>query len=83
MDRQVREDRRPAPDLAGAKRPPGAGRALAGGFGPRLVKDQRGAAAGAMAPARETVHPGMQRTATPGGVTKRTAFPPPARNSST
>jgi len=28
---------RPAPDPAGAKRPPGAGRALAGGFGPRLV----------------------------------------------
>jgi len=28
-----------------------AGRALAGGFGPRLVKDQRGAVAGAMAPA--------------------------------
>jgi len=33
-------------------RPPGAGRALAGGFGPRLAKDQRGAVAGAMAPAR-------------------------------
>jgi hypothetical protein len=29
--------RRPAPDPAGAKRPPGAGRALAGGFCPRLV----------------------------------------------
>ncbi|MFN7597087.1 MAG: hypothetical protein ACK5PT_10145 [Cereibacter sp.] len=28
---------RPAPDPAGAKRPPGAGRALAGGCGPRLV----------------------------------------------
>ncbi|MCA3470147.1 MAG: hypothetical protein IOC89_04845, partial [Rhodobacter sp.] len=39
------------PDPAGAKRPPVAGRALAGGYGPRLVKDQRGAAAGAMAPA--------------------------------
>ena len=33
-DRQVREERRPAPDPAGEKRPPGAGRALAGGFGP-------------------------------------------------
>jgi len=29
--------RRPAPGPAGAKRPPVAGRALAGGFGPRLV----------------------------------------------
>jgi len=29
--------RRPAPDPAGAKRPPWAGRALAGGIGPRLV----------------------------------------------
>jgi len=51
-DRQVREERRPAPDPAGAKRPPGAGRALAGGCGPRLAKDQRGAVAGAMTPAR-------------------------------
>jgi len=52
VDRQVREERRPAPDPAGEKRPPGAGRALAGGFGPRLDKGQRGAVAGAMAPAR-------------------------------
>ncbi|MFO0514681.1 MAG: hypothetical protein ACK5YF_07005, partial [Rhodobacterales bacterium] len=37
VDRQVRERQRPAPDPAGEKRPPGAGRALAGGFGPRLV----------------------------------------------
>ncbi len=36
-DRQVREVQRPAPDPAGEKRPPWAGRALAGGFGPRLV----------------------------------------------
>jgi hypothetical protein len=50
-DRQVGEQRRPAPDPAGAKRPPGAGRALAGGCGPRPVKDQRGAVAGAIAPA--------------------------------
>jgi len=34
VDRQVREQRRPAPDPAGEKRPPRAGRALAGGFGP-------------------------------------------------
>jgi len=32
VDRQVREHRRPAPDPAGEKRPPGAGRALAGGL---------------------------------------------------
>jgi hypothetical protein len=38
VDRQVREQRRPAPDPAGAKRPPWAGRALAGGFGPRLAR---------------------------------------------
>ena len=44
---------RPAPGPAGAKRPPV--RALASGIGPRLVKDQRGAVAGAMAPANETV----------------------------
>jgi len=37
VDRQVREGQRPAPDPAGAKRPPWAGRALAGGFGPRPV----------------------------------------------
>jgi len=40
VDRQVREGQRPAPDPAGAKRPPGAGRALAGGFGPRPVNDR-------------------------------------------
>jgi len=34
VDRQVREERRPAPDPAGGKRPPGAGRVLAGDFGP-------------------------------------------------
>ncbi|MCE2737683.1 MAG: hypothetical protein LW703_04825 [Rhodobacter sp.] len=32
-----------------------AGRALAGGFGPRLDKGRRGAVAGAMAPAIEAV----------------------------
>jgi len=34
VDPNVREKQRPAPDPAGDKRPPGAGRALAGGFGP-------------------------------------------------
>jgi hypothetical protein len=34
VDRQVQAHRRPAPDPAGEKRPLGAGRALAGGFGP-------------------------------------------------
>jgi hypothetical protein len=55
VDRQVREHGRPAPDPAGEKRPPGAGRALAGGFGPRLAWGQPGAVAGAMAPANEAV----------------------------
>ena len=40
------------PEPTKGQRPPGAGRALAGGFGPRLDKDQRGSVAGAMAPAR-------------------------------
>ena len=43
---------RPVPGPAGGKRPPGAGRALAGGFGRRLAWIQPRAAAGAMAPAR-------------------------------
>ena len=38
VDRQVLEERRAAPGPAGAKRPPGAGRALAGGFGPRRTR---------------------------------------------
>ena len=51
-DRQVQAHGRPAPDPAGGKHPPGAGRALAGGFGPRRARDQRSAVAGAVAPAR-------------------------------
>jgi hypothetical protein len=39
VDRQVREGQRPAPGPAGAKRPPLAGRALAGGFGPPAGPD--------------------------------------------
>ena len=78
VDRSVQEQRRPAPGPAGAKRPPWAGRALAGGFGPRLDKGQRSAVAGAMAPARETGHPGMHRNAPPGGNRKRDPrFPRP------
>ena len=46
---------RPAPGPAGAKRPPGAARTLAGGFGPRRVKGQRSAVAGAMAPSISAV----------------------------
>ena len=37
------QQRRPAPVPSGAKRPPWAGRALAGGFGPRLAGRQAGA----------------------------------------
>ncbi|MFN7596637.1 MAG: hypothetical protein ACK5PT_07800, partial [Cereibacter sp.] len=43
----------PAPTAG--QRPQMAGRALAGDFGPRLVKDQPGAVAGAMAPAIDAV----------------------------
>ncbi len=44
--------RRPAgPGTTRGQRPPVAGRALAGAFGPRRARDQRGAVAGAMAPA--------------------------------
>ncbi len=38
-DRQVRDGQTPAPGPAGAKRPPGAGRALAGGFWPPAGPD--------------------------------------------
>ncbi|MFN7598723.1 MAG: hypothetical protein ACK5PT_18715, partial [Cereibacter sp.] len=44
-----RNSSRPAPDPTGEKRPPWAGRTLAGGFGPRWDKDQRSTVAGAMA----------------------------------
>jgi hypothetical protein len=77
---RVREQQRPAPDPAGAKRPPGAGRVLAGGFGPRLAWRQRGDVAGAMAPANKTALevPRCDLFASsPGGIRKRTAFPPP------
>ena len=68
---------RPAPDPAGAKRPPWAGRALAGGFGPRLAKGQRSAVAGAMAPAIGTVKVLAPLRA---DQDTRPAFPPPARD---
>jgi hypothetical protein len=63
---------RPAPGPAGAKRPPV--RALASGIGPRLVKDQRGAVAGAMAPAIEAVTVLSQLRAGPGNASR---FPRP------
>ncbi|WP_157937584.1 hypothetical protein [Oceaniglobus roseus] len=44
---------RPAPDPAGEKRPPRAGRALAGGLGPGPKKGWLGAVAEAMASAME------------------------------
>ncbi len=51
------------------------GRVLAGGFGPRLVKGQRGAVTGAMAPAIEA---GIPEIAPPGGIRKRDPrFPRP------
>ena len=77
--------RRPAPDPAGAKRPPGAGRALAGGFGPRRAWDQRGAVAGAMAPAMATaLAVRIQIVRALFGREQEThAFPPPAPNAAT
>jgi len=74
VDREVREQRRPAPDPAGEKRPPGAGRALAGGCGPRLVKGPCGAAAGAMAPAKGAVKVPSPVRAGPGNAPR---FPRP------
>jgi len=59
------------------KRPPGAGRALAGGFGPRLDKDQRDAVAGAMAPAIAAV---KVLSSVLAGKETRPAFPPPVRD---
>jgi len=53
--------RRPAPDPARAKRPPGAGRALAGGFGPRRACSQRSALAKAMAFAMAAGAGGMRQ----------------------
>jgi len=74
-DRSVRETQRPAPDPAGAKRPPGAGRALAGGFGPRLVlvtADRCGKGDGLCQCNGESAF------ATPGGIRKRDPrFPRP------
>jgi hypothetical protein len=68
---------RPAPDPAGAKRPPGAGRALAGGFGPRLVLIPAQRCGRGDGPCH-----GSDETAftSPGGNRKRTAFPLPARD---
>jgi len=73
-DRQVREVQRPAPDPAGAKRPPGAGRALARGFGPRLVKRQRCDVSEAMAPAIAAVEVPAPLRAGPGNAAR---FPRP------
>ena len=51
-DRQVWEHRQASARPGGREAPAGSGRALAGGFSPRLDKSQSGAVAGAMAPAR-------------------------------
>jgi len=62
----------------GDEAPAGGGRALAGGFGPRLGKGQRGAVAKAMAFARVTGHP-RERLSGRDQET-RPAFPLPVRN---
>ena len=50
------------------------------GLWPPAGKGQRGAVAGAMAPAIETGERGLLGTSTPGGNRKRTAFPTPVRD---
>jgi len=69
-DRQVRETQRPAPDPAGGKRPPRAGRALAGGFGPRRDKDRPCAVAKAMAFANQAAKVQSPVRAGPGNATR-------------
>jgi hypothetical protein len=67
---------RPAPDRAGAKRPPPAGRALAGGFGPRPRRSSPHHMTPAMAGAKSS-REGTPQTPTAGRNRKRTAFPRP------
>jgi hypothetical protein len=78
-DRCNRHKQRPAPGPAGEKRPPGAGRALAGGFGPPACMGSAwhcgrgdGPCHGNGAGGSESVDP-----PSPGGNRKRTAFPRP------
>jgi hypothetical protein len=70
VDRQVREHRRPAPDPAGVKRPPGRGGRLA----PGRSRCERGDMAGAMAPAISAV---KLFSLVGGGRRKGTAFARP------
>jgi hypothetical protein len=65
---------RPSPDPAGAKRPPGAGRALAGGFGPPAGQGSAGPCGRGDGPCHDS---GESAFVGAGGTRKRTAFPRP------
>ena len=77
VDRQVREGQRPAPDPAGAKRPPRAGRALAGSFGPPAGQGSAWHCGRGDGPCHWS---GGSAFVSVGGDGKRTAFPPPVRD---
>jgi hypothetical protein len=77
VDRQVQAHRRSAPDPAGEKRPPGAGRALAGGFGPPAGQGSAWRCGRGDGPCHGS---GERAFVGAGGMRKRTAFPPPVRD---
>jgi hypothetical protein len=79
VDRQVQAQQRPAPDPAGEKRPPGAGRALAGGFGPPAGLGSAWRCGRGDGPCHCS---GERAFIGAGGTRKCTAFPPPVRDSS-
>jgi hypothetical protein len=83
--RATRTDGRPAPDPAGEKRPPRAGRALAGGFGPPAGQGSAWRCGRGDGPCHGNGAGGSHSDCfpDPGGTRKRTAFPPPARNAAT
>jgi hypothetical protein len=74
VDRQVQAHRKPAPDPAGEKRPPGAGRALAGGFGPPAGQGSAWRCGRGDGPCHGS---GERAFVGAGGMRKRTAFPRP------
>jgi hypothetical protein len=74
VDRHVQKQRRPAPDPAGEKRPPGAGRALAGGFGPPAGLGSAWRCGRGDSPCQCS---GEGAFVGAGGTRKRTAFPRP------
>jgi hypothetical protein len=76
--RATRTDRGQRPPPAGEKRPPGAGRALAGGFWPPAGQGSAGRCGRGDGPCQRCRVADMPRnTASPGGNRKRIAFPRP------